>query len=434
MSESGTFVLKGGRVVDPASGRDGKADVLVERGKIARVGARLRPGRGVPAVDVRGRLVLPGLLDMHAHLREPGQEYKETVLTGARAAVSGGFSAVASMPNTDPVNDDPSVTRYILRKAEAAGLARVYPVGCITVGQKGERLAEIGALVDAGCVAVSDDGRPVASSAVMRRAMEYCRHFDIPVIAHSEDLSLAGKGVMHEGEVSARIALTGIPAAAEEVMVARDIALCRLTGSRLHVAHVSTAGSVDLIARAKDEGLPVTAEVTPHHLFLTDEAVASFDTVTKVNPPLRSAADVEALRGALREGVIDAVATDHAPHSSIEKDVDYCEAAFGMIGLETALSLMLRLVEEGVIDLPRAVEAMTKSPANILGVEGGALVPGAPADIAVVGGEEEWVVDATALLSQSRNTPFEGWKLRGRTVALFVDGRNLFESPSFAGP
>jgi dihydroorotase len=434
VSDAGTFILKGGRIVDPASGRDGRADVLVAKGRIAKVGTRLRPGKGVPSVDARGKLVLPGLIDMHVHLREPGHEYKETVLTGTRAAAAGGFSAVACMPNTDPVNDDPSVTRYILRKAETAGLARVYPVGCITGGQEGERLAEIGALVEAGCVAVSDDGRPVASSAVMRRAMEYCRHFDIPVIAHSEDLSLAGKGVMHEGEVSARIALAGIPAAAEEVMIARDISLCRLTGSRLHIAHVSTAGSVELIARAKDEGLPVTAEVTPHHLFLTDEAVASFDTVTKVNPPLRSAADVEALRVALRDGVIDAVATDHAPHSSIEKDVDYNDAAFGMIGLETALPLVLRLVKEEVLGLSRAVEAMTKAPAAILGVDGGSLAPGVPADIAVVDEEQEWEVDPGTLYSKSRNTPFAGWKLRGRTALLYVDGLNLFESPSFTAP
>lgn len=433
MAEKTTFLLKGGRVVDPAGARDGRAEILVEKGRIKRIGERLRPGKGVPVIDVRGRLVLPGLIDMHVHLREPGFEYKETVLTGTRAAAAGGFTAVASMPNTDPVNDDPSVTRYILKKAEAASLSRVYPVGCITSGQRGAELAEIGALVEAGCVAFSDDGRPVASSAVMRRAMEYCRHFDVPVIAHSEDLGLAGRGVMHEGAVSARIALEGIPAAAEEVMVARDIALCRLTGARLHVAHVSTAGTVELLRRAREEGLAVTAEVTPHHLFLTDEAVSSFDTVTKVNPPLRSSEDVEALRQGLREGVIDAVATDHAPHNSIEKDVDYNDAAFGMTGLETALPLVLRLVDEGVLEMSRAVEAMAAAPAAILGVDGGTLAAGAPADLTVVDMKEEWVVDPAAMLSRSRNTPFAGWKLKGRTTALFVDGRNVFDSPGLSG-
>ncbi len=426
MAPERALLIRGGHVVDPAGGRDGRADVLVEGGAVARTGARLRAGKAVEVLDAKGKLVLPGLIDLHVHLREPGYEYKETILTGTRAAAAGGFTAVACMPNTDPVNDDPSVTRAILRKAEAAGFARVYPVGCITRGQKGENLAEMGGLVEAGCVAVSDDGRPVARASVMRRAMEYSRVFGIPVIAHCEEPDLAAGGVMHEGAVSARLGLRPIPAAAEEVMVARDILLCRLTGARLHLAHLSTAGSVDLLRAARRDGLPVTAEVTPHHLVLTDEAVSGFDTSTKVNPPLRSRDDVEALREALRDGVIDAVATDHAPHSAIEKEVDYNTAAFGLIGLETALPLILGLVKEGVLTMERAVEAMTARPAGILGVPGGSLVEGAPADLTVIDPGAEFIVDPRRFFSRSRNTPFAGWKLRGRVMSTFVGGRAVF--------
>jgi len=425
VTEDALFI-RGGRVVDPAAGVDGDADVLVENGAIAKVGPGIRAGKKVRTLDAGGKWVLPGLIDLHVHLREPGYEYKETVLTGSRAAAAGGFTAVACMPNTDPVNDSPSVTRTILEKASEAGLVRVYPVGCITLGQKGESLAEIGSLVEAGCRGFSDDGHPVESAGVMRRAMEYCRPFGVPVISHCEDRSLAGEGVMHEGEVSARLGLPPIPAAAEEAMVARDIVLCRLTGARLHLAHVSTGESVRLIAAAREEGLPVTAEVTPHHLTLTDEAVRGFDTSTKVNPPLRSREDVEAVRAALRDGVIDAVATDHAPHSPIEKEVDYQSAAFGLVGLETALGLVLKLVEEGVLPLARAVEALTAAPAGILGVSGGRLQPGMPADLVVIDPEREWTVDPAAFRSKGRNTPFAGWKLRGRVERTLVGGRTVF--------
>ena len=352
----GALLIKGGRLIDPAAGRDGKVDILVAGGMVKKISSRIA-AHGEEIIDAGGRWVLPGLIDMHVHLREPGQEYKETVLTGSRAAVAGGFTAVACMPNTDPPNDNMAVTRTIIRRAREAGLARVYPVGCITERQEGRRLAELGSLVEAGCLAVSDDGVPVMNAAVMRRAMEYSRLFGIPVIAHCEDLNLAAGGDMHEGEVSTRLGLRPIPAAAEEVMAARDIILSRSTGARLHLAHVSTRGTVALLRAAKEEGLPVTAEVCPHHLILTDKAVSGFDTSTKVNPPLRSTEDVEALRAALREGVIDVIASDHAPHSPVEKDVEYTAAAFGLVGLETTLSLVLRLVEEEVLPLERAIDA-----------------------------------------------------------------------------
>lgn len=427
------LLIKGGRLVDPAAGHDGITDILVDEGRVRRIGARTGTGK-VETYDAAGKWILPGLIDLHVHLREPGYEYKETILSGTRAAVAGGFTAVACMPNTDPVNDNPSVTRTILKKAASAAMARVYPVGCITEKQRGERLAEIGSLVEAGCRAVSDDGMPVMKASVMRRAMEYCRPLGIPVIAHCEDLDLAAGGVMHEGEVSTLLGLGPLPAAAEEVMAARDIVLCRATGSRLHLAHISSRGTVALLRAAKEEGLPVTAEVCPHHLMLTDEAVAGFDTSTKVNPPLRSKLDVEALRAGLREGVIDAVATDHAPHSSVEKDVEYQAAAFGLVGLETALPLVLKLVDEGELPLERAVDALTRRPAEILGVPGGRIEEGLQADLTVVDPEVEFTVDEEAFYSKGRNTPFAGWKLRGRAVATLVGGRFVFRDGSPVPP
>jgi dihydroorotase len=328
------------------------------------------------------------------------------------------------------VNDNPAVTRTILEKAASAAGVRVYPVGCLTAGQAGGTLAEIGSLVEAGCRAFSDDGHPVSHPGVMRRAMEYCRSFDVPVISHCEDRDLAGGGVMHEGAVSTRLGLPPLPAAAEEVMAARDIILCRLTGARLHLAHVSTRGTVRLIEAAREEGLAVTAEVTPHHLFLTDEAVAGFDTSTKVNPPLRAREDVEAVRAALRDGVIDIIATDHAPHSPVEKEVDYQSAAFGLVGLETALGLVLKLVHEGFLPLTRAVQVLTAKPAEILGIPGGTLEEGEPADLIIVDPEAEWTVTPGDFLSKGRNTPFAGWKLRGRVERTFVAGKAVYDAPS----
>jgi len=426
----GALIIRGGRLVDPAAGRDETTDLLVEKGKVSRIGTVPVSGGKAREIDASGKWVLPGLVDLHVHLREPGYEYKETILSGTQAAAAGGFTSVACMPNTDPVNDNPAVTRTILEKAAAAAGVRVYPVGCLTAGQNGSTLAEIGSLVEAGCRAFSDDGHPVSHPGVMRRAMEYCRSFDVPVISHCEDRDLAGDGVMHEGAVSTRLGLPPLPSAAEEVMAARDIILCRLTGARLHLAHVSTRGTVRLIEAAREEGLAVTAEVTPHHLFLTDEAVAGFDTSTKVNPPLRAREDVEAVRAALRDGVIDIIATDHAPHSPVEKEVDYQSAAFGLVGLETALGLVLKLVHEGILPLTRAVQVLTAKPTEILGVPGGTLGEGEPADLIIVDPEAEWTVTPEDFLSKGRNTPFAGWKLRGRVERTFVAGRAVYEAPS----
>jgi len=426
----GALIIRGGRLVDPAAGRDETADLLVEKGKVSKIGTIPVGGGKAREIDAAGKWVLPGLVDLHVHLREPGYEYKETILTGTQAAAAGGFTSVACMPNTNPVNDNPAVTRTILEKAAAAAGVRVYPVGCLTAGQDGSSLAEIGSLVEAGCRAFSDDGHPVSHPGVMRRAMEYCRSFDVPVISHCEDRDLAGDGVMHEGAVSTRLGLPPIPAAAEEVMAARDIILCRLTGARLHLAHVSTRGTVRLIEAAREEGLAVTAEVTPHHLLLTDEAVAGFDTSTKVNPPLRAREDVEAVRAALRDGVIDVIATDHAPHSPVEKEVDYQSAAFGLVGLETALALVLKLVREGFLPLERAVQALAARPAEILGIAGGTLGEGDPADLIIVDPEAEWTVTPGDFLSKGRNTPFAGWKLQGRVERTFVAGRAVFKLAS----
>jgi len=429
VSANRRLLIRGGRVIDPAAGRDAVADVLVVDGVIAAVGAEATAGgRDAGVIEAAGLWVLPGLIDLHVHLREPGFEYKETVLSGSRAAAAGGFTAVACMPNTNPPNDSAAVTRAILRKAEEAGLVRVYPIGCITAGQLGQRMAEFGDLVAAGCRAVSDDGRPVMHAGVMRRALEYSRYFDIPVISHCEDLHLAGDGVAHEGAVATRLGLKPIPAAAEEAMVAREVVLARQTGARVHIAHVSTRGSVSLLAAAKAEGLAVTAEATPHHLTLTDEAIGGFDTATKVNPPLRSTEDRAALRRALAEGIIDAIATDHAPHGLADKDLEFDAAANGIVGLETALPLVLQLVAAGSCSLQRAVEALTWRPAQILGVPGGRLAVGDPADITLVDPQETWTVEPDDFFSKGRNSPFRGWRLTGRVRATIVAGRTVFQN------
>lgn len=427
MSPGSRLLIRGGRVIDPASGRDAVVDLLAVDGLVAAVGADAGAGCGeCEVVEAAGLWVLPGLIDLHVHLREPGYEYKETVLTGSRAAAAGGFTAVACMPNTDPPNDSAAVTRAILLKAEQAGLVRVYPIGCISAGQQGQRLAEFGDLVAAGCRGVSDDGRPVMHAGMMRRALEYSRYFDIPVISHCEDLNLAGEGVAHEGAVATRLGLRPIPAAAEEAMVAREVVLARQTGARVHIAHVSTRGSVALLAAAKAEGLAVTAEATPHHLTLTDAALGGYDTSTKVNPPLRTSEDRESLRLALAEGIVDAVATDHAPHALADKDLEFDAAANGIVGLETALPLVLRLVAEGACSLHRAIDALTWRPARILGVPGGRLAAGDPADITLVAPGEEWTVDPERFFSKGRNCPFRGWRLTGRVRATIIGGRTVF--------
>ena len=416
--------LRGGRVIDPGRGVDAEADVILKDGVVARSGKGIAAGLGadVRVIDVRGKWVIPGLIDLHTHLREPGHEYKEDILTGTRAAAAGGFTAVCAMPNTTPPNDSRAVTELVVRRAREVGAVRVYPVGAISKGLAGETLAEMGELKDAGCVAVSDDGRPVMNAELMRRAMEYARTFGLTIVQHCEDLSLSHGGAMNEGVVSTRAGIRAQPASAESAMVARDIELCALTGARYHVAHISSADSVRLVREAKRRGLPVTCEVTPHHLTLTDDACAGYDTSTKCNPPLRTAGDVAALREALADGTIDAVATDHAPHSPVEKDVEFEEAAFGMIGLETALPLVLELVRAGTLTPAALVTRMSVGPAAAFGLSGGTLADGAKADVTVVDPEASWTCDAAALRSRSRNTPFSGRALRGRAALTVVGG------------
>jgi dihydroorotase len=424
-----TIFIEGGRVIDPASGTDGVRTIVVRDGKVAEIAERVERPRDARAIDARGKWVTPGLVDLHVHLREPGQEYKETVETGARAAVAGGFTAVCAMPNTVPPNDNVSVTELILNRAAAAGLARVYPVGCISKGQKGEELAEFGDLKVAGCVALSDDGKPVMNSGLMRRALEYARAFGLPLTVHEEDLQLVGKGVMHEGAVSTRLGLRGIPGQAEDVMVLRDLALAELTGGRLHIAHLSTAGAVRAVRDAKRRGLKVTAEVTPHHLALCDEDVAAsgYHTSFKMSPPLRSRADVEAVREGLADGTIDAIATDHAPHSSVEKDVEFDQAANGIVGLETAFPVCLALARAGIVSERRLIEAFTSAAARAFGLPGGTLTVGAAADVAVFDPVAEWRCDASRFRSKGRNSPWSGKLLTGRCTHTFVDGRLVHE-------
>jgi len=424
-----TVWIKDGEVVDPRRGVR-HDDLIVEKGRVAGIlprGAFRRSGEGVRVIDASGKLVLPGLVDMHVHLREPGEEYKETVSSGCRAAVAGGVTAVACMPNTVPPNDCRAVTEFILKQAAGAGTARVYPIACITAGQQGKTLTEFGDLAAAGAVGVSDDGLPVADSEVMRRALEYGRFHGLTVISHCEDRSLSEGGVMHEGVVSTRIGLPGIPAACEEIMVCRDISLARLTGCPVHVAHVSTAGAVALIRRAKEEGVPVTCETAPHYFTLDHEAVAGYDTRTKVNPPLRTPEDVAAIRQGLADGTIDAIATDHAPHSPLEKELEFDRAAFGMIGLDTFLPLVLQLVRDGVLDLPEAVRKCTLNPSVLLGIEGGGLEEGSRADLTLVDPEMEYRLREEDLVSKSKNSPFIGMTLKGRAVLTMVGGRIVWE-------
>jgi dihydroorotase len=416
------LLLKGGRLLCPAGSLDETGDLLVADGRVAGLGGEIAAG-DAEVVDCRGLVVAPGLVDIHVHLREPGHEYKETVATGAAAAAAGGFTAVCSMPNTQPVNDCRAVTEFILERAAAAGLARVHPVGAITRGLAGEELTEMAELAEAGCAALSDDGRPVPTARLMRRALEYAATFGIPVLCHSEELSLAAGGVMHEGPTATRLGLEGIPAQTEVLAVERDLALAELTGARVHLAHVSCAGSVEAIVRAKARGVACTAETAPHYLFLCDEDVGAYDTHRKMNPPLRSAEDRQAVRNALAQGVIDLVATDHAPHSVLEKEVEFDLAAFGVVGLETSLGLMLKLVEERVLTLPELVERMSAAPARALGLAGGRLAKGAPADVTVIDTQRPWRVEPERFRSQSRNTPFAGWELPGRAVLTICGGR-----------
>jgi dihydroorotase len=427
------ILLRGGRVIDPARNFDASTDLLLRNGKVVDLHPGLTQPVGAKVIDARGLWVVPGLIDMHTHLREPGQEYKEDIETGTAAAAAGGFTAVCAMPNTVPPNDTRAVTELMVRRAREVGVVRVYPIGCITQGQKGENLAEMGDLQEAGCVAVSDDGKCVMNSEVMRRALEYARGLGLPVIQHAEDVNLSASGPAHEGAATCRIGLRGQPAAAESVIVARDLELVALTGARYHVAHASCADTVRLLREAKRRGLPVTAEVTPHHLTLTDEACAEYDTSMRVNPPLRSKEDVAAVRAALADGTIDAVATDHAPHSPVEKDVEFEQAASGMIGLETALALCLELVAANVLSPAVLVTRMSVAPAKILGLPGGTLLPGSPADVTVIDPQATWTCDASRLRSRSRNTPFAGRALRGRAMLTIVAGNIAFAEEKLVG-
>jgi len=423
------LLLKGGRVIDPSRGLDQRADVLLQDGKIAAVGATLGTPDGAEVRDVSGAVVAPGLVDLHVHLREPGNEDVETIASGARAAAAGGFTAVCAMPNTDPVTDNQAAVGFIVRQSLRARAARVYPIGAVSVGQKGEQLAEFGELVGAGAVAVSDDGKPVKSSHLMRTALEYARTFGIPVADHCEDPSLATGGVMHEGLVAARLGLKGIPAASEEIMVARDLMLAELTGGRVHLCHMSTRGSVELIRRGKERGIAVTAEVTPHHLTLTDIACEAYDTHAKMNPPLREDADVAALRAGLKEGVIDCIASDHAPHAYDAKEAAFDDAPFGIVGLETSFAVgHTMLVQEGVLTLPELLERMSTIPARAFRLSGGTLAPGAPADVVVLDVATSWTVDPTGFRSKSRNSPYVGRKLSGRTVLTVVAGETVYDA------
>ena len=417
------LLLKHGRVIDPGSGTDEKLDVLVEDGKISRM-ERGISAEGATELDLAGLVVCPGFFDMHVHLREPGEEWKETIASGTRAAARGGFSAVACMPNTVPVNDCRSVTEYILAQARAEGAVPVHPIGCVTKDLKGEELTEMEEMLAAGACAFSDDGKPVRSSRMMRHALEYSRIFDIPIIDHCEDPSLVDGGVMNEGTVSTALGLKGWPANAEDIMVQRNILLAESTGGHVHIAHMSTVRSARFVRAAKANGIRVTCEVTPHHLVLTDEAVEEYDTDAKMNPPLREGNDLQGLREALADGTVDAIATDHAPHHADEKCVEFSRAPFGIVGLETAVSLCLdRLVLQEVIDLPRMVELFTTGPAGVLGLPRGRLQKGGAADITVIDLERRVTVDPSKFLSKARNTPFGAWELCGAAVLTIAGGR-----------
>ncbi|MEO8032183.1 MAG: dihydroorotase [Gemmatimonadota bacterium] len=420
-------LFRGGRVIDPSRGTDGTADLLVVDGRIAGVGHNITPPTDAEIHDIPGMVVGPGLIDLHVHLREPGQEDLETVATGAMAAAAGGFTAVCAMPNTDPVTDNQATVGFIVRQSMRAAKARVYPIGAVTLGQQGEKLSEFGEMVGAGAVAVSDDGKPVASSHMMRTALEYARTFNIPVADHCEDMSLAAGGAMHEGIISTRLGLKGIPAAAEEIMVARDIILAELTGGHVHLCHMSTRGSVELIRRGKDKGINVTAEATPHHFSLTHQACEGYHTNAKMNPPLREDADREAIRQALKDGTIDVVASDHAPHGYDAKEREFDQAPNGILGLETALGLAItELIVPGILTMPQLMLRMSTTAARIFGLPGGTLSAGAPADLVIFDPAAVWTVEPSRFYSKSRNTPFGGRQLTGRVEWTLVGGRTVY--------
>jgi dihydroorotase len=422
--------IQGGKLVDPVGNRVEDLDLLIEGDRVVKIlppGVFSDTGPRLKRIDARNRLVVPGLVDMHVHLREPGYEHKETIATGSLSGVAGGFTALACMPNTRPVNDQRTVTEFILARAGEANFCRVYPIAAITLGQKGETLTDFAELQKAGAVGVSDDGRPVKKRELMRQAMELGRSLGLAVISHCEDLNLSAGGMMHEGAVSSRLGLRGIPAASEEVMVRREISIAQETGFPVHIAHVSTAGSVEWIRRAKEEGIPVTAETAPHYFSLDHRAVEEYNTCAKMNPPLREPEDVEAIKKGLAEGVIDVIATDHAPHSQAEKNVAFEQAPFGIVGLETALPLTLCLIREGFLTWPEALRKLSYLPATLLGVAGGVLREGAVADLAILDPEYSYVVKAEEMRSKSKNSPFIGWSMKGINVMTMVGGRVVWE-------
>ena len=439
MSERGALLIKGGRVIDPAQDIDRTADVLIERGAVKAVADSLASD-GVTTIEAAGLVVCPGFIDLHCHLREPGFEHKETIATGTKAAAKGGFTTICAMPNTSPAADNRATVDFVLRRAREEGIVRVLPIGAVTMGSRGKQLVEMGELADASAIGFSDDGNPVADDNLMRQALSYSSAFGLPIINHCEERSLSA-GVMNEGWVANRLGLLGIPNSAEDVMVARDIQLAGLTRGRLHIAHASTAGTVAMVRRAKEESLAVTCEVTPHHLTLTEEAVlgpqsngrafeslgpAAYDTNARVAPPLRALADVEAMVEGLKEGVIDFIATDHAPHAAVDKLCSFDEAANGLSVLETALGSLLSLVHGGSITLPLLVEKLTAAPARFLGRDTGTLRPGAPADVTIFDPDMEWVVDTATFASKGKNTPLDGATLEGRVVATIVDGKVVY--------
>ena len=422
MSEK--ILLRGGRVIDPSQSLDEARDVLLVDGAIAAVAPTVDAPEDARVIDCAGRIVTPGLIDVHVHLREPGEEHKETIATGAASAAAGGFTAICAMPNTDPPIDNPAAVGFVAAEGRRAGMARVYPVGCISVGRAGKRLALVGEMVEAGAVAITDDGSPVMDSGLMRLALEYSQAFGIPVADHPEDLGLSANGQMNEGIVSARLGLAGKPNASEDIHIVRDLLLAELTGGHIHLQHVSTRFGVESIRQAKARGVHVTAEASPHHLVLTHEAVEGYRTEAKMNPPLRTQEDVDAVRAGLADGTLDTIATDHAPHHYDEKEAAFAEAPNGIVGLETALGVILtKVVGEGVIDLSTMVERMSCQPARVFGLPGGSLAEGGPADVTVFDPAEVWTVDSKAFLSKSRNTPFEGWELTGRPTETIVGGR-----------
>ena len=426
------LLLKGGRVIDPGIGKDGEFDVLVEDGRIVKINRSIAPD-GAEVLELgKGWIVAPGLIDIHVHLREPGQEHKETIASGAAAAVAGGFSGIACMPNTDPVNDHAGITQFIIKKATDANLARVYPIGAVSIGSRGEQLAELGEQKSAGCVAFSDDGRPVATALLMRRALEYAGMLGVPIVDHCEDPSLKGDGVAHEGFHASALGLRGIPGLAESLMVERDVSLAELTGAHVHICHMSARQSLRAVRAGKERGVRATCEVAPHHFTLTDEALdgpIKYDTNLKMNPPLREPADRDAMLEGIADGTVDAIATDHAPHHADEKMVEFDRAPFGITGLETAVPLVFdRLVHAGRISVKRAIELLSTNPARVLNLPGGSLAEGAPADIVVIDPDRRVTIDASRHVSKSKNTPFNGWELRGAVAYTLVGGRIVHRS------